>query len=240
MTQSLWFPPCTIDNPGTLLNPYDYANNLEVPRACGGTCYSIGFMLAYNQFSSNASLKNFNPGGPPGTQADSAGKGRSVSSFWKPTAAPTRPRPRGQQRRSLQLLLQRSLQQQQSQHQRFSANVWGYGNTQPSCDFPDRPGCGPDLRPWTRRRPPATQQCASRCLSTPLPLDRSMKRPARSAPWHSTRFRISSSSAIQQSSHPQRWRLTRLSPADPATMTANLRTAINNIMEDGIQVVLIK
>jgi Flp pilus assembly protein TadG len=33
MTDSLWFPPYTIDNPGTTITPYDYTNNLEVPRA---------------------------------------------------------------------------------------------------------------------------------------------------------------------------------------------------------------
>src|SRR5205807_33943 len=73
MTDSLWFPPSTIDSPGTVLNPYDYANNLEVPRACGGTCYAIGFMQAYDQFSSNSSLRTYNPGGPTG---DAGGLGR--------------------------------------------------------------------------------------------------------------------------------------------------------------------
>jgi hypothetical protein len=73
MIDSLWFPQITIDSPGTTLNPYDYANNLEVPRAMGGTCYSMGFMLAFNQFSSNSSLRTFNPGGPEG---DAGGLGR--------------------------------------------------------------------------------------------------------------------------------------------------------------------
>ena len=38
------------------VTPYD-SNNLEVPRAYGGTCYSMGLMLAYNQFSGNTSLR---------------------------------------------------------------------------------------------------------------------------------------------------------------------------------------
>ena len=73
MTDCLWFPLTTIDNPGTTLNPYDFATNLQVPRAMGGTAYSMGFMLAYNQFSSNSSLKTFNSGGPAG---DAGGLGR--------------------------------------------------------------------------------------------------------------------------------------------------------------------
>ena len=39
------------------VTPYD-PNNLEVPRAMGGTCYAMGLMLAYNQFSGNAVAAN--------------------------------------------------------------------------------------------------------------------------------------------------------------------------------------
>jgi hypothetical protein len=74
MIDSLWFPPSTIDNPGTEIRPYDYANNIEVPRAMGGTCYSMGFMQAYNQFSGNTSLQSYNPS--PAPTGDAGGLGR--------------------------------------------------------------------------------------------------------------------------------------------------------------------
>ncbi len=59
LTDSLWYPPATVGNPAATVTPYD-ANNLEVPRAMGGTCYAMGLMLAYNQFSSNSALLNYN------------------------------------------------------------------------------------------------------------------------------------------------------------------------------------
>ena len=59
-------------NSTATVTPYD-ANNLEVPRAMGGTCYAMALMLAYNQFSSNTSLQTFNPGQPAG---DAGGNGR--------------------------------------------------------------------------------------------------------------------------------------------------------------------
>jgi hypothetical protein len=40
----------------------------------GGTCYAMALMLAYNQFSSNTSLQTFNPGEPTG---DAGGNGRN-------------------------------------------------------------------------------------------------------------------------------------------------------------------
>ncbi len=74
MIDMLWFPPYTIENPGTEINMYDAYNNLEVPRAQGGTCYAMGLMLAYNQFSNHPSLKTFNP--PPAPPGDAGGLGR--------------------------------------------------------------------------------------------------------------------------------------------------------------------
>jgi len=74
MIDSLWFPPFTLDNPGTEINMYDFERNIEVPRAMGGTCYSMGLMLAYNQFSSNPSLRTYNP--PPAPLGDAGGLGR--------------------------------------------------------------------------------------------------------------------------------------------------------------------
>jgi len=72
MQEALWYPPTTLGNSGGTIRPYD-ADNLEVPRAMGGTCYSMGLMLAYNQFSANSSLKTFNPAEPSG---DAGGNGR--------------------------------------------------------------------------------------------------------------------------------------------------------------------
>jgi hypothetical protein len=74
MIDSLWYPPYTLDNPGTEINIYDPAQNLETPRAMGGTCYSMGLMLAYNQFSINSSLANYNPA--PAPVGDAGGNGR--------------------------------------------------------------------------------------------------------------------------------------------------------------------
>lgn len=72
MQEALWYPPSTIGNAGATVRPYD-SNNLEVPRAMGATCYAMGLMEAYNQFSANATLVNFNPGAPAG---DAGGMGR--------------------------------------------------------------------------------------------------------------------------------------------------------------------
>jgi Flp pilus assembly protein TadG len=79
--QCLWYPPETVGTTNTV-TPYGVSsggsgsiasNNLEVPRAMGGTCYSYALMLAYNQFSSNSSLQSFNPTQPTG---DAGGNGR--------------------------------------------------------------------------------------------------------------------------------------------------------------------
>jgi hypothetical protein len=72
MQESLWYPPATIGNANATVRPYD-ANNLEVPRSFGGTCYAMPLMLAYNQFSSASSLVNYNTGSPAG---DAGGNGR--------------------------------------------------------------------------------------------------------------------------------------------------------------------
>jgi hypothetical protein len=74
MLDTLWYPPSTIDSLGTEIRPFDRNKNLEVPRAMGGTCYSRGLMLAYNQFSSNVQLRSYNPSPAPG--GDAGGLGR--------------------------------------------------------------------------------------------------------------------------------------------------------------------
>ncbi|AGA31527.1 Tad domain-containing protein [Singulisphaera acidiphila] len=73
LSDTLWFPPSTIDTPGTEIRPYD-SDNLDVPRAYGGTTTVMGFMLAYNQFSGNASLRTFAPS--PAPAGDAGGLGR--------------------------------------------------------------------------------------------------------------------------------------------------------------------
>lgn len=59
LIDSLWFPPSTINGTATEISPYD-ADMDEVPRAKGGTCYAMGFMLAYNQLSgSHSNLRSY-------------------------------------------------------------------------------------------------------------------------------------------------------------------------------------
>jgi hypothetical protein len=74
MRDSLFFPPSTLDNynPNNPPRMTD-SDNMEVPRPGGGTCFSMGLMLAYNQFSGNASLRTFNPNTLTG---DAGGNGR--------------------------------------------------------------------------------------------------------------------------------------------------------------------
>ncbi len=72
MQEALWYPPTTLGNSGATIRPYD-DDNYEVPRAVGGTCYSMGLMQAYNQFSGNTTLQSFNPYEPTG---DAGGNGR--------------------------------------------------------------------------------------------------------------------------------------------------------------------
>ncbi len=72
MQDSLWYPPATVGNSSATVTPYD-SNNIEVPRAQGGTCYAYALMLAYNQFSGNTTLQTYNPAQPAG---DAGGNGR--------------------------------------------------------------------------------------------------------------------------------------------------------------------
>ena len=72
MKDSLWYPPNTVIGSQTTVTPYD-SNNLEVPRAMGGTCYAMPLMQAFNQFSANSTLASYNPGAPSG---DAGGNGR--------------------------------------------------------------------------------------------------------------------------------------------------------------------
>jgi Flp pilus assembly protein TadG len=71
MINSLWFSPKTNNTNGEI-NIYDSSGNstgdiYTVPRANGGTCYSMPLMLAYNQFSVNSNLINYTANAPAGT-----------------------------------------------------------------------------------------------------------------------------------------------------------------------------
>ncbi|HLJ94740.1 MAG TPA: TadE/TadG family type IV pilus assembly protein [Gemmataceae bacterium] len=63
MINALWYPP---NSSSTDVRPWD-ANGAQTPRAHGdytsNTATSYGFMLAYNQFSSNSSLRSQSVGG---------------------------------------------------------------------------------------------------------------------------------------------------------------------------------
>ncbi len=77
LTDSLWYPQATVGNPSATVGPYD-SDNLEVPRAMGGTCYAMGLMLAYNQFSGSSALLNYNTSTLPAVNANDAGGGGRV------------------------------------------------------------------------------------------------------------------------------------------------------------------
>ena len=124
LVESLWYPPATLGNSSATVTPYD-ANNLEVPRAMGGTCYAMALMLAYNQFSSNTSLQTFNSGQPTG---DAGGNGRQgaenhhLRNGWRAQHHRLR---QLRQQRLLSVVLQGPLQQLQSGGQRFSFQCLG-------------------------------------------------------------------------------------------------------------------
>jgi Putative Flp pilus-assembly TadE/G-like len=59
LKDSLWFPPTTVSGAAKEITPYD-ADFAHVPRAKGGTAPAMGFMIAYNQFSSStANLRSY-------------------------------------------------------------------------------------------------------------------------------------------------------------------------------------
>ncbi|MER3415904.1 MAG: hypothetical protein C4297_06795 [Gemmataceae bacterium] len=74
IVDALFYPPSTLDNPGTELRPYDYGPMLEAPRAMGATTPVMGFMLAYNQFSANPSLRTYAPSPSPVGEAGGFGR----------------------------------------------------------------------------------------------------------------------------------------------------------------------
>ena len=119
LSDSLWYPPATYGNTSGTVTCYD-ANNVEVPRAIGGTCYPIALMLAYNQFSSNSSLQTYNPGEPTGDAGGNGRQGRRKSSSSKRTARRLYRFRRLRQQRRLSVVLPGPLQQREPVGQRLS------------------------------------------------------------------------------------------------------------------------
>lgn len=71
MINALWFSP-KVNTTKSEISVYDASGNnpgdiYDVPRANGATCYNMGLMLAYNQFSSNSTLVNHTANALPGT-----------------------------------------------------------------------------------------------------------------------------------------------------------------------------
>lgn len=85
MIDSLWYPPATVGNSGATVTPYD-ANNLEVPRAFGGTCYAQPLMLAYNQFSAATACRNY--ASPSGLAGGNGRKGAQKIVIFETDGAP--------------------------------------------------------------------------------------------------------------------------------------------------------
>jgi Flp pilus assembly protein TadG len=80
MINSLWFSPKVISSDAEI-SVYNSSGAstgdiYSVPRANGGTCYTMGLMLAYNQFSANSNLVNYTANAPAGC---AGGNGRNGS-----------------------------------------------------------------------------------------------------------------------------------------------------------------
>jgi Flp pilus assembly protein TadG len=85
MVESLWYPPATVGNSNATVTPYD-ANNLEVPRAFGGTCYAMPLMLAYNQFSAASACSGYAT--PAGIAGGNGRKGAQKIVIFETDGAP--------------------------------------------------------------------------------------------------------------------------------------------------------
>lgn len=75
MVNSIWFPKTVINSsPYTEITPFNSAGIATVPRAIKGTCSPMAMSLAYNQFSGETSLKNYNPSPAPDYEAGGNGR----------------------------------------------------------------------------------------------------------------------------------------------------------------------
>ena len=214
-------------NSSATVTPYD-SNNLEVPRAMGGTCYAMALMLAYNQFSSNTSLQTYNPGQPAG---DAGGNGRTGAQkiiIFETDGAPNTTA-------SANFVNSGAYQ---------SYYQVRYNSTNPSAsDFPN------SINGYSDNDPTVTSQIYSICTQ----LAASTSAGGYSTPSHpllinciafgpqgsrrrcrrSTRCRPSATSTTACPA-------TRSSTAMRATIISNLQTAIDKILQDGVQVSLIQ
>jgi hypothetical protein len=75
LKDSLWFPPTTVTGTNTEIGPYD-ADMPQVPRSDGGTSPEMGFMIAYNQFSSSTANLRFYAQPQPQYRGSAGGLGR--------------------------------------------------------------------------------------------------------------------------------------------------------------------
>ncbi|HVX10619.1 MAG TPA: pilus assembly protein TadG-related protein [Pirellulales bacterium] len=85
MIASLWYPAATVTGGKTTVTPYD-SDNLNVPRAFGGTCYSMALMQAYNQFSSSSTCSSF--GSPAGLAGGNGRPGAQKIVIFETDGAP--------------------------------------------------------------------------------------------------------------------------------------------------------
>lgn len=85
MIESLWYPPSTVGNSNATVTPYD-TNNLEVPRAYGGTCYAMPLMLAYNQFNAASACSTY--AAPAGIAGGNGRKGAQKIVIFETDGAP--------------------------------------------------------------------------------------------------------------------------------------------------------
>lgn len=85
LIESLWYPPSTVGNSNATVTPYD-TNNLEVPRAFGGTCYAMPLMLAYNQFSAASACSGYAT--PSGLAGGNGRKGAQKIVIFETDGAP--------------------------------------------------------------------------------------------------------------------------------------------------------
>lgn len=75
MVNSIWFPSAVINSsPYAEIHPFNPTAIATVPRAILGTCSPMAFALAYNQFSGEAALKNYNPSPAPDYEAGGNGR----------------------------------------------------------------------------------------------------------------------------------------------------------------------
>ena len=118
MQDSLWYPPATVGNSSATVTPYD-SDNIEVPRATGGTCYSMPLMQAYNQFSANTTLQTYNTSQPAGDAGGNGRKGAQKIIIFETDGAPnTTASASFLEQGSLPVVLQHPVQQRQSRGER--------------------------------------------------------------------------------------------------------------------------